>query len=82
MKAFEIETYGQKDIVVAHSVLKAIKFYIEVNGCNLFDIDVVSEIANEKWDFIVIDNAITLSDLMCDIKAPAIIATNIKPIYN
>lgn len=59
MKAFQIKTKGEVDIVASESLLKAIVFYTAVNGLSEEDFDdddEIIEIPKEQWATFVIKN--------------------------
>lgn len=84
MNAYEFKVQGEKEIISGHSVLDALKFYVNFIGIDLDEVDEVEEIPRDSWDGIVITNTdkeegepdkYTLTEMMEGITVPTIISS-------
>lgn len=59
MKAFELKTDGETEIIAANTNIEALQFYFELTGIDFIDLkpeDTINEIPKRKWKGIKIRN--------------------------
>ena len=91
MKAYELHTDGETEIIAANTVIEALKFYSSLNGYQLDDFDnddTIEEIPMQTWHDVKIANTeydsddktdkevFTLFELMGTVKEPELIGSS------